>query len=86
MFALYGSITGISTDKSTSLCCSVKRESKYGGQGFVKLIVMELKDAKQTNVNICFKPNVQCNSRCHTGLCCGGGTKMLANNFMLTYV
>ena len=50
MFALYHSynITGISTDKSTSLCCSVKRESNCGGQDFVKLIVMELKDAKQT--------------------------------------
>ena len=29
-------ITGISTDKSTSLHCSVKRESNCGRQGFVK--------------------------------------------------
>ena len=30
-------ITGISTDKSTSLRCLVKRESNCGGQGFCEM-------------------------------------------------
>ena len=61
--------TDVSQDEEVALRTAVQKESKCGGQGFVKCNCSGLNKC-QTNRCKCFKSKVKCNSRCHSSLTC----------------